>query len=283
MGMASLMFGLMFLFMATGIPIGLVSVINYFYYGFSRQYFRFSDDCPANVYNNRFISPFSNTIFILAGNLMEYGGISRRLIAFIRVFLKRVPAALPSVTTVASGFFGAISGSNPATVAAIGGVMAPHMIEAGYKKADAAAIIASSGTLGVIIPPSIPMVVYAITASVSVASMFMAGFIPGFLLIVGMCIVHFIKFRETEKISHEKTTLREALHTTLDASFALIMPLIILGDIRRNFTPTEAAAVSCVYAFIIGIFVYKELKISDLPGIFNKTAKTTAIALLYFV
>ena len=118
--------------------------------------------------------------FILAGNLMEYGGISRRLIAFIRVFLKRVPAALPSVTTVASGFFGAISGSNPATVAAIGGVMAPHMIEAGYKKADAAAIIASSGTLGVIIPPSIPMVVYAITASVSVASMFMAGFIPGF-------------------------------------------------------------------------------------------------------
>ena len=281
MEMGLLMFSLMFLFMFTGIPIGIslgmsticTMVLQGNVLGFpmiAQRMFTTIDSFPL----------LAIPYFILAGNLMEYGGISRRLINFIKMLLKRSPAALPTVTTVSSAFFGAISGSNPATVAAIGGIMAPYMIKEGYSKADAGAIIASSGTLGGIIPPSIPMVVYAITASVSVGSMFMGGIIPGILLVFIMCTVHYIKFRNVEKLNYEKTTFREAWHIFLDAIYALIMPLIILGGIYGGiFTPTEAAAVSCIYSFIIGAFVYKELKIPDLVRIFKNTAKTTAIAL----
>jgi C4-dicarboxylate transporter DctM subunit len=218
--------------------------------------------------------------FILAGNLMAKGGISKRLIGFTQILFSRMPASLANITTVSSAFFGAISGSNPATVASIGSLMVPAMKEAGYPTEKAAAVAASSGTLGVVIPPSIPMVTYAITASVSIGTMFIAGLVPGILLTIALIIVNVITCRKHEAQDTKTYSSKEIFLAFKDAIWALIMPLIILGGIYGGiFTPTEASSVACVYAYLISTFVYKELKTSDLRGIFAGSAVSTAIVL----
>lgn len=219
--------------------------------------------------------------FILAGDIMQCGGISARLISFIKLLLRKVPARLSVITTVSSGFFGAISGSNPATVAAIGGIMIPEMKKNGYPSAKAAAIAAASGTLGVIIPPSISMVTYSLIASVSIGTMFVGGIVPGVVLGLTMVVVSAATCWKIEKKEVEKIAPGEFWRTFVDAIAALLMPVIILGGIYGKFcTPTEAAAVACVYAFVISCLVYRELPFKDLPAVFAKSATSTAIVLL---
>ncbi len=221
--------------------------------------------------------------FILSGDLMEKGGISKRLIEFARVLLGRLPSSLSIITTIASAFFGAISGSNAATVAAIGGIMIPNMEKAGYPKDRAAAVAASSGTLGVVIPPSISMVTYAIIANVSIGTMFMAGFVPGLMLASVIILVAIITCGKYEIKQNENLTVDKFLRSFIDAIWALLMPIIILGGIYGGiFTPTEASAVAVVYSFIVAMFVYKELKWRDLPAILSKSASSTA-AILFVV
>ncbi|AOY74973.1 TRAP transporter large permease [Clostridium formicaceticum] len=218
--------------------------------------------------------------FILAGNLMEKGGISKRLISFSKMILGKLPASLAIITTAASAFFGAISGSNPATVAAIGGLMVPEMVKVGYPKDKAAAIAASSGTLGVIIPPSISMVTYGVTASVSVGTMFIAGIIPGLLLASGIIITSIITCRQYEEKDQSIFSLKAFGLAFKDAIWALLMPVIILGGIYGGiFTPTEASSVSCIYALIVSRYIYKEISYKDLPKIFSKSATSTAVVL----
>jgi len=220
--------------------------------------------------------------FILAGNLMARGGMSKRMIHFVEILLRRKPAALANITSGASLFFGSISGSNPATVAAIGGLTIPYMQKKGYPSEVAAAVAAASGTIGVILPPSIPMVTYAVTAGVSVGTMFIAGIVPGLIFALVIMQAHrFIcaKYEPADKTA-PRLTAREFSAAFKDAGLALLMPFIILGGIYGGvFTPTEAAAVSCVYAFIVSKFIYKELKASDLFEIFVKSAKNSAIIL----
>ena len=219
--------------------------------------------------------------FILAGDMMQCGGISARLIDFIKLLLRKVPARLSVISTVGSGFFGAISGSNPATVAAIGGIMIPEMKKSGYPPAKAAAIAAASGTLGVIIPPSISMVTYSLIASVSIGTMFVGGIVPGIILGLAMVAVSIITCIKYEKKEVEAIAKGELVRAFVNAISALMMPIIILGGIYGKFcTPTEAAAVACVYAFIISCLVYRELPFKALPGIFVKSATSTAIVLL---
>lgn len=221
--------------------------------------------------------------FILAGVLMEKGGISKRLVGFAKLLFNWLPAGLTCITVAASAFFGAISGSNPATVAAIGGIMVPEMVKNGYQKEDAGAIAAAAGTLGVVIPPSIPMVTYAILASVSVGTLFIAGFVPGILLAVALMAVGIFRYGKTEIRTREKISVRTFFATLLDAIWAIIMPVIILGGIYGGFfTPTEAAAVACVYAFIISKFVYKELKTVEIADLFKDAALNTS-AILFLV
>lgn len=204
-------------------------------------------------------------LFTLSGSLMEVSGISERLVKFMRMLFRKLPAASACITTISAAFFGAISGSAPATSAAIGGVMIDPMKAAGYKPSEAAAINASSSSLGIIIPPSIPMVVYATTASVSVGALFMAGVVPGILLALSFCVMHIFRYGKTEAKSTQMLTFKEAIHTFLDAIFALGMPLIILGGIYGGFfTPTEAAAVSCVYALIVGCCFYRTLSLKQI-------------------
>lgn len=224
--------------------------------------------------------------FMLAGELMLKGGISKRLVDFAKVTFWWMPSTLANVTTAASAFFGAISGSNPATVSAIGGTMVPSMVKDGYPRDVAAAIAAASGTLGVIIPPSIPMVIYGITASVSVPKLFIGGIIPGLVLALIICCVNVLMSRRHAKPVSE--VRREMIasgvgfwQTFKRAVWALMMPVIILGGIYGGFfTPTEAAVVSAFYAAIVGAFVYRELKWSDMGDVFGKAALSTGMILL---
>lgn len=224
--------------------------------------------------------------FMLAGELMLKGGISKRLVKFVKVALWWLPANLACITTVASMFFGAISGSNPATVSAIGGMMCPELKKDGYADDVAGAIAAASGTLGVIIPPSIPMVVFGIAASVSVTDLFIMGIVPGVLLAVLLCMISIWIMRKDKRDKHAVKAEMKAQGITgwnafKDAVGALMMPIIILGGIYGGiFTPTEAGVVSVFYAFIISKYVYKELSWKDLGDCIERAGISTGTILI---
>ena len=199
--------------------------------------------------------------FILAGALMEAGGLSKRLVDLGDSLVGHFTGGFAIVTVVCCAFFGAISGSAPATVAAIGSIMVPTMIERGYSRDFSLALIAASGCLGILIPPSIPMVVYGVSTNASIGAMFLGGFGPGilttFMLIaVAMLISH----RKGFKGNGKKFSLRNVWHAFVPAIWAILVPVIILGGIYGGiFTPTEAAAVAVIYGFFAGKFIYKEL------------------------
>ncbi len=220
--------------------------------------------------------------FMLAGGLMEHGGISRRLIRLASALVGSLRGSLGVITVVASAFFGAISGSNPATVAAIGGFMVPSMIKQGYAPPFAAATAAAAGTLGVVIPPSIPMITYGVVAGVSIGDLFLSGIVPG--LILALCLsfcVTFLARRMNIPISGA-FSLPELGAAFVDAIFALFMPGIILGGIYGGiFTPTEAGAVAAAYSLVISTFVYREMTLEKLRTIIIGAGVSTAI--VFFV
>lgn len=221
--------------------------------------------------------------FILAGELMATGGISRRLLNIADAFLGRKYGGLAQVTIVACMFFAAISGSGPATVAAIGGLTIPTMLRQRYDVGFSGAITASAGSIGVVIPPSIPMVTYAVSTSASVGALFLAGVVPG--LIIGVSLMLYTAYyckrhgyinREAEPFSWKRVGAALA-----DGIWALLVPVIILGGIYGGiFTPTEAAAVAVAYGLVVGLFVYRDLKLKDLYRIFRSAVTTTATIMI---
>jgi C4-dicarboxylate transporter DctM subunit len=219
--------------------------------------------------------------FILAGNLMEAGGISRRLITFANSMVGSLSGGLAIVAVVTSMFFAAISGSGPATTAALGAILIPAMIARGYDRNFAGSVQAVSGELGVIIPPSIPLILYGVAAEVSISKLFIAGVIPGFLIGGTLILTVFIIGKMKGYKGVETVSAKERFAAFKDAILALIMPVIILGGIYGGiFTPTEAAAVAVVYAFIVGFFIYKDLKLDNLMDIFARSAITTSIIMI---
>lgn len=220
--------------------------------------------------------------FMLSGSVMEKGGVSKRLIDLISLDLDRLPGGLAIVAIVASAFFGAISGSAPATVAAIGGIMLPAMLDAGYDRPFALATVATAGCLGSIIPPSIMMVNYGVSAEVSVGNLFIAGFFPGILLTVVFSVYAFIHGKRHKYYlpmeKRAKKPLKYRVKVILEAVPALIMPVIILGGIYGGiFTPSEAGCVAAVYGFVAGFFIYRELKPKMIPGICVETLVNTSM------
>jgi len=216
-------------------------------------------------------------LFILAGELMLTGGLSRRLIAFCEAILGSVKASLAYASVIACTIFAAISGSSPATVAAIGGNMIPEMEKRGYPKEYATSINCASGILGVMIPPSIPMIVYGIAAEVSVGFLFIAGIGPGLLFAAFFCIVARVIYGVC-KIQGKSApfSVKRLLDTLKDAIWALLAPVIVLGGIYGGvFSPTEAAAVVSVYALIVGLFVYKELNFKNIIAAFDRAIATS--------
>ena len=208
---------------------------------------------------------------------MSGGGISRRLVDFFEKIMGFMTGGLAIVAIVACVFFGALSGSAPATVAAIGSIMIPSMTKRGYDKAWTADLLACTGTLGGVIPPSIPLVLYGVLSKTSITALFTAGVVPGVFVGVCYCIYAHLKCKKEGIGKAQKYTAKEIWKSFLDAFWALLMPVIILGGIYAGiFTATEAATVSVVYGLIIGMFVYKEMKLKDLPKLLYKAAMSSA-------
>ena len=219
--------------------------------------------------------------FVLAGNLMGEGGISKRLIDFATAIMGRVTGGLAIVTVATCMFFAAISGSSAATAAAIGTILIPAMVKKKYHINFAAATVAASGELGVIIPPSIPMVLYGVMAEVSIGDMFIAGFIPGLLIGGTLMLTAYFISKKKGFVGTDKSSFKEVVTTFKDAILALLMPVIILGGIYGGvFTPTEAAVVAVFYGLIIGLFVYRELNIRNLKTILEESTITTATIMI---
>ncbi|WP_445658147.1 TRAP transporter large permease [Achromobacter sp. NCFB-sbj8-Ac1-l] len=223
--------------------------------------------------------------FILAGHLMQSGGVARRLVQLANAFVGWIRGGLGAVAVLTSLLFATVSGSSSATTAAIGSVLIPEMEKKGYPRSFAASIAASSGELGAIIPPSIPMVVYALTANVSVGALFIAGILPGLLialsLILTVCVIASIQGFDEVRVLSLKDWTKGVLVALRDAMLALMMPIIILGGIYGGlFTPTEASCVAVLYGLALGMFVYKEITLRNLLGIFGRAAVMSAIILL---
>jgi len=217
--------------------------------------------------------------FIIAGLIMDYAGISKRLINFANACVGHRRGGLAVVTVVVACFFAAISGSGPATVAAIGGVLIPAMKDQGYDKNFATAIVASSGGIGMIIPPSIPFIIYAMLAEVSVGTMFIAGIIPGILFGIFFSVAALIYLRNDKNVKLQpRQPYSVRWKTFKEALWGLMMPVIILGGIYGGvFTPTEAAGVAVVYGLFVGVFVYKEIKLKQLWKICVGASVSSAI------
>jgi len=222
--------------------------------------------------------------FILAGNLMNRGGLSEKIINLCQSLFGRLPGGLAMVTTTASMFFGAISGASSATCAAIGGVMIPAMQKRGYQRSFATALSACSGTTGALIPPSMVLLFYGAIVGKSVEKMFMAGVIPGVLIGCGLMVVSFLYARKAKvPLEKEGDFYRNVWQNSKQALWAVFLILIIFfgilgipGLFKGVFTATEASAVAVVYALFVGFLVYRQLKIRELPSIFVEAAKTTA-------
>jgi C4-dicarboxylate transporter DctM subunit len=218
--------------------------------------------------------------FILAGNLMEGGGISRRLVEFARSIIGGVQGGLPMTCVLTCMIFAAVSGSSVATTFAIGAILIPALVRHGYPNNYAAALQATSAELGVIIPPSIPMILYGVSAEVSIGELFIAGFGPG--LLIGAALMVFVwiycKIKGWGKQDGDGRLGLGA--ATYKAAWALLMPVIILGGIYGGiFTPTEASAVAVVYALVVGMVIYREIKPSDLIPILKKSAISSSVIL----
>ncbi len=228
-------------------------------------------------------------LFIFCGVIMGRGGISKRLFDLFSYFIGNLTSGMLAAVVITCLFYGAISGSSPATVAAVGAMTLPLLVELGYDKTWSTALIAISGTLGVMIPPSIPFIWYGLTAGESISDLFIAGILPGCLvgliLIIYSYIYWKIKGEDKERIRNSVGQLRSnGLWKTFKDSFlAILMPVIILGGIYSGiFTPTEAACVSVIYSIIVSQFVYKTVSFKDYPELFRETLKTLA-SVMYIV
>ncbi|MBY7144475.1 TRAP transporter large permease [Virgibacillus sp. NKC19-3] len=216
-------------------------------------------------------------LFMLAGVIMEYGGISQRLINLANAITGHVSGGLAIVTVVTTMFFAAISGSSVAATAALGSILIPAMLSRGYHKEFAGGVQAVSGTLGIIIPPSIPLILYGVAAGTSIGDLFIAGMVPGIIIGLGLIITVIILAKKRDYLKEPKKTRKEVWQAFIEAIPALIMPIIILGGIYSGiFTATEAASVAVVYAFIVAIVFYKAINLTNISKVLTQATVTTS-------
>lgn len=273
--MIELFFGVAVLLLILGVPIAVTV-------GFSSIVFIFANGIQPSIIIQRLFTGIDSTalmaipMFILAGDLMNRGGLARRLVDMANKMIGNVTGGLALITILACMFFAAISGSGVATAAAIGAILIPSMVNAGYDRPFASAVVATASPIGVIIPPSISFVVYGVLAGVSITDLYKAGIPAG--IIVGLCLMvvaYFIskkrgykKIKVIKEVSETMEPKKWMLKTFLDPLWALMTPVIIVGGVFSGiFTATESAVVAVLYSMFVGLFVYKELNWKDLPKI----------------
>jgi C4-dicarboxylate transporter DctM subunit len=277
------LFGLLFFLLIIGVPVaialGLSSVLTILF---------FSDDSLASLSLKLFQGMEHATLlaipfFILSSAFLSTGGVAKRLIRFAIACVGSIRGGMAMASVLACMLFAAVSGSSPATVVAIGSIVIAGMVSTGYSQSFASGVVSSAGTLGILIPPSIVMVVYAAITEVSVGRMFMAGVIPGIL--AGLMLMGGIYFfaRKHNLPKMKPSTLKEVLAAGGDAIWGLLLIFIVLGGIYGGiFTPTEAAAVAAVYAFFIALFIYRDLGFKDVPKVLTDSGKVT-IMLMFII
>lgn len=277
------LFVCLFAFMALGMPVaislGLSSLITIFF---------FSQDSLASMSIKLFETSEHYTLlaipfFVLAGNLMSTGGVARRMVHFAIAAVGHLRGGLAIASILACMLFAAVSGSSPATVVAIGSIVIAGMVKNGYTQEFGAGVICNAGTLGILIPPSIVMVVYAAVTEVSVGRLFMAGVIPG--IVLGLMLMFAVWWRagKLQITPPPKASMGEVFRSFRESMWGLALLVIIMGGIYGGvFTPTEAAAVSAVYALFVALVIYRDLKIKDMPEVFLESAKTT-VMLMFIV
>lgn len=218
--------------------------------------------------------------FVLAGELMNAGGISKRIVDFSMALVGHIRGGLGFVAIIASILFAGLSGSAVADTAALGAILIPMMIAKGYNVNTSTGIICASGIIAPVIPPSIPMILFGVTAGVSITDLFMGGIIPGVMMGVGLMIGWFFMSRKDTSELPPRKSAKEIWKAIQDASFALMLPVIIIGGLRGGvFTPTEAAVVAAFYALFVGLFIYRELKLEELYQVLIASAKTTSVVM----
>jgi C4-dicarboxylate transporter, DctM subunit len=273
----------LFAFLALGMPVaislGLSSLITIFF---------FSQDSLASMSIKLFETSEHYTLlaipfFVLAGNLMSTGGVARRMVTFAISAVGHMRGGLAIASILACMLFAAVSGSSPATVVAIGSIVIAGMVKNGYTKEFAAGVICNAGTLGILIPPSIVMVVYAAVTEVSVGRLFMAGVVPGLLLGAMLMAAVWWRAGKLQLTPPPKAPLREVLKALRESMWGLALLVIIMGGIYGGvFTPTEAAAVSAVYALFVAVVIYRDIGFKQLPEVFLESSKTT-VMLMFIV
>ena len=276
--------------MLLGVPVGFAFGLG----GFAILAFTGLDPrfaIPAAFRNLESYTLLALPLFILAGGLMRDADISRRLIAFTMSFLGRVKGGLGMVCVVSCAIFGAISGSGSAAIAAIGSVMIPEMVEQGYPRGYSTGLVAASSMLALLIPPSIPMIVFAMTAQISILAAFLSTLVPGILMVIAYCIINLIMSRKMPQV---KVTARKSLGETMigvgrsgkQAAFALFMPILVLGGIYGGvFTPTEAAGISALYAVVVGFVFYRTMTFRGMTNNVKGSMITSGVVmiLLFFI
>lgn len=278
--MIALLFGSLLVFLILGVPVafalGLAAVAT-IWQGSLMPLLIVPQETIRSINSFPLLAiPF----FILAGFLMQSGGISRRLVDFSNTLVGATTGGLAMVVIVTSLFFAAISGSGTATTAAVGSILIPAMIARGYNRYYAAANQAASGALGIIIPPSIPLILYAVSANVSVGHMFLAAILPGLLIALSLMIYAYVYALRNPVAIEKASTFPEILSAGWQAILAILMPVVVLGGIYGGIvTPTEAAVIAVVYSLLVGALVYREIRLKDLPDIFRKAALTSSVVL----
>ena len=280
---AALIFGLLFALMLTGMPISISLGLTVLTFLFTMT------EVPIESVGLKLFSGLDNfgimaiPFFILAGTFLTRGGVARRMIAFTTSLVGHLPGGLGLAGVAACAMFAAISGSSVATVVAIGSIMMPAMVEYGYPRRFGVGVISTSGALGILVPPSIILVLYGVSTNTSIGALFMAGIVPGIILALMLAgVTWFVAWRNNYP-RMKRASLAQQFTAFRESIWGLLLIGIVLGGIYGGvFTPTEAAAVAAVYAFFITVFIYKELKLVEVPQVLLQAASMSSM-LLYII
>lgn len=280
---ALVIFGILLVLMLTGMPISISLGLTVLSFLFTMTQVPLESVALKLFSGIEKFEIMAIPFFILAGNFLTHGGVARRMMNFATSMVGHWHGGLALAGVVACALFAAVSGSSPATVVAIGSILLPGMIKAGFPMKFGAGVVATSGALGILIPPSIVMVMYSIATNTSVGALFMAGVIPGIIMATMLGCTTWYRAKKFNYPRQPKAPFAERLRTFREAVWGLMLIIVVMGGIYSGvFTPTEAAAMSAVYSFVVAVFIYKDMRLKDVPKVLLNSANMSAM-LLYII